>query len=235
MIYIWFFVALHYLDDSIVFPDANTALEDPNGLLALGGDLSCKRLLAAYRQGIFPWFAKDEPILWWSPNPRAVLDPLQFYVNRTFKRFLAKCNYSVTLNQDFLAVIRGCANHHNDTWITDDMINAYYQLHQIGFAHSIEIWQNSDLIGGVYGVAQGSLFCGESMFSLQTNASKVGLYVFCQHFMSCGGQLIDCQVLNDHTASLGAFNIARKDYLTSLKQLQAKKISEHCYLKQNLI
>lgn len=225
---------MHYLDDSLIFPDPKQALTKPDGLLAIGGDLSPERLIKAYQSGIFPWFDEDEPILWWSPNQRAVLDPKQFHLNRTFNKFLKKCDYQVSINHDFATVIHGCANYHGDTWITQDMIEAYQQLHQLGFAHSIEIWQNSRIIGGLYGIAQGGLFCGESMYSLKTNASKVGLFTFCQHFVRCGGVLIDCQILNNHTKSLGAFEISRDDYLAYLKQLQVKTIAPHCYDKQYL-
>lgn len=222
------------LDDCLTFPDPNNAVNYYNGLIAQGGDLSVERLLAAYHQGIFPWFSEDEPILWWSPDPRAVFDPLQFYVNRTFSKFLKKCDYQVTINHDFLSVIHGCAKNHGDTWITDEMINAYSKLHQLGFAHSVEVWQNDYLIGGLYGVSQGGIFCGESMFSLKSNASKIALYAFSHHFADCGGLLIDCQVLNEHTAKLGAFNIPRKDYLRYLKQLQTIILKPHCYQKQYL-
>lgn len=225
---------LYALDDVLTFPDPREALDDPNGLLAIGGDLSPQRLVTAYQQGIFPWFGEDEPILWWSPDPRAVLEPHQFNANRTFKKFLNKCDYQVTINRDFVGVINGCARNHDETWITEPMIKAYIELHQLGFAHSIEVWQNSSLIGGMYGVAQGAIFCGESMFSLQTNASKVGLYAFCSHFARNGGQLIDCQVLNDHTESLGAVEIPRARYLSQLSQLQTQVIAANCYQSQSI-
>lgn len=225
---------LTYLDENLVFPNPNAALKDPNGLLAIGGDLSTERLLAAYQQGIFPWYGEDEPILWWSPNPRAVFDPLQFHMNRTFNKFLKKCDYRISINHDFTSVIQNCATNHGETWITDDIITAYVNLHQLGFAHSVEVWQNDDLVGGLYGVAQGAVFCGESMFSLKTNASKVALYAFSQHFADCGGLLIDCQVLNEHTASLGAFEISRIDYLNYLNQLQTIILNSDCYHKQYL-
>lgn len=225
-------MSLPVLDHSLIFPAPHTALSEPNGLLAVGGDLSSHRLLEAYHQGIFPWFSEDEPILWWSPDPRAVLNPTQFNANRTFRKFLNKCHYEVTINTHFSAIIQGCATFHEDTWITDEMIGAYIELHQLGFAHSIEVWQNNHLIGGLYGVAQGALFCGESMFSLKTNASKIGLYAFALHFAQNGGQLIDCQVLNDHTASLGAYEIPRETYLSYLKQLQNRIINHDCFSQQ---
>lgn len=223
------------LDHKLEFPDPRLALEDPNGLLAIGGDLSSERLLLAYQNGIFPWFSENEPILWWSPDPRAVLLPEAFHVSRSFKKFLAKHDYNVTINHEFLSVIVACSALHGETWITNDMIDAYYQLHKLGFAHSIEVWHDKQLIGGLYGIAQGAVFCGESMFSVQVNASKVALYAFCQHFRSHGGQLIDCQVLNDHTASLGALTISRDDYLTHLTALKAATIDEQCWMKQPLL
>lgn len=225
---------LYALDDELIFPDPRDALDDPNGLLAVGGDLSAERLLLAYQQGIFPWFGDDEPILWWSPDPRAVLEPTHFHVSRSFKKFLNKCDYQVTIDTDFIGVIQACATNHEETWITEQMIDAYIQLHQLGFAHSIEVWQNNRLIGGLYGVAQGALFCGESMFSLQTNASKVGLYAFCRHFLTYGGQLIDCQVLNDHTQSLGAIEIPREDYVSRLTKLPVTLLSSDCYQQQSI-
>jgi len=223
---------LHVLDDSLTFPDPNDGLVDPNGLLAIGGDLSPSRILAAYKQGIFPWFSDGEPVLWWSPNPRAVLDPNNFHISRSFKKFLNRSDYQVSINTNFMAVIEGCANHHDKTWITNEMIDAYIKLHQLGFAHSIEVWQNSNLIGGLYGIAQGALFCGESMFSTKMNASKVGLYRFCQHFVRHGGRLVDCQVLNDHTASLGAYELPREIYLSNIKKLQFSETADNCYNKQ---
>lgn len=223
---------IHVLDDSLIFPKPHLALDEPDGLLAIGGDLTPARLIAAYHQGIFPWFNRDDPILWWSPTARAVLDPSQFHCNRSFKKFIKHCDYRVTLNTHFADIIESCARNHDDTWITKQMIDAYCQLHQLGFAHSIEVWQNDNLIGGLYGVAQGALFCGESMFSLKTNASKIGLYAFCQHFIKHGGKLIDCQVLNDHTASLGAYDLFRESYLSKLKLLQQQVINSHCYNSQ---
>ncbi len=225
---------LTYLDETLAFPDPNMALIRPNGLLAMGGDLSPERLSVAYQQGIFPWYNDDEPILWWSPDPRAVFDPLQFHINRTFNKFLKKCDYKISINHDFTAVIKGCAKNHGETWITDEIIAAYIQFHQLGFAHSVEVWQNDQLVGGLYGVAQGAVFCGESMFSLKSNASKVALYAFSRHFSRCGGLLIDCQVINNHTASLGAFEIPRQKYLHYLKQLQVIKLKSFCYDKQYL-
>ncbi|MBN0855537.1 leucyl/phenylalanyl-tRNA--protein transferase, partial [Pseudomonas aeruginosa] len=158
---------------SIAFPSPEGALREPNGLLALGGDLSPARLLMAYQRGIFPWFSPGDPILWWSPDPRAVLWPEQFHLSRSMKRFHQRSPYRVTLNHAFGEVIEGCASDRDEgTWITSSIVRAYHQLHELGHAHSIEVWQENTLVGGMYGVAQGALFCGESMFSRAENASK---------------------------------------------------------------
>lgn len=164
---------------SIAFPSPEGALREPNGLLALGGDLSPARLLMAYQHGIFPWFSPGDPILWWSPDPRAVLWPEKFHLSRSMKRFHNASPYRVTLNYAFDRVIDGCANHRDEgTWITRGIEEAYRRLHELGHAHSIEVWRDRELVGGMYGVSQGALFCGESMFSRQENASKTALLVF---------------------------------------------------------
>lgn len=206
---------------SIAFPPPEGALREPNGLLALGGDLSPARLLMAYQRGIFPWFSPGDPILWWSPDPRAVLVPSQFHLSRSMKRFHKTSPYRVTLNHAFWRVIEGCASDRDEgTWITEGILQAYHRLHELGHAHSIEVWRDDELVGGLYGVAQGALFCGESMFSRAENASKTALLVFCEAFSQQGGQLIDCQVLNNHTASLGATEIPRHAYLQELAALR---------------
>lgn len=209
---------------SIAFPSPEGALREPNGLLALGGDLSPARLLMAYQHGIFPWFSPGDPILWWSPDPRAVLWPEKFHLSRSMKRFHNASPYRVTLNYAFDRVIDGCANHRDEgTWITRGIEEAYRRLHELGHAHSIEVWRDQELVGGMYGVSQGALFCGESMFSRQENASKTALLVFCAEFTRHGGKLIDCQVLNSHTASLGAIEIPRRDYLDHLAALRQQR------------
>ncbi|HBD81356.1 MAG TPA: leucyl/phenylalanyl-tRNA--protein transferase, partial [Leclercia adecarboxylata] len=168
---------------SLAFPSPEGALREPNGLLALGGDLSPSRLLMAYQRGIFPWFSPGDPILWWSPDPRAILWPERFHLSRSMKRFHAHSPYRVTLNHAFGQVIEGCASDRAEgTWVTPEVIHAYHRLHELGYAHSIEVWQGDDLVGGMYGVAQGTLFCGESMFSRAVNASKTALLVFCDRF-----------------------------------------------------
>ncbi|NIY47143.1 leucyl/phenylalanyl-tRNA--protein transferase [Cedecea colo] len=221
--------------DSIAFPSPEAALREPNGLLALGGDLSPARLLMAYQRGIFPWFSPGDPILWWSPDPRAVLFPEQFHLSRSMKRFHKRSPYRVTLNHAFEKVIAGCANDRNEgTWITGDITIAYTRLHELGYAHSVEVWEGDELVGGMYGVTQGALFCGESMFSRRENASKTALLLFCQHFLRHGGKLIDCQVLNSHTASLGAVEIPRRDYLQHLANFRLEYLVSHCWVPQTL-
>ncbi|NUU65239.1 leucyl/phenylalanyl-tRNA--protein transferase [Enterobacteriaceae bacterium BIT-l23] len=222
----------HILD----FPSPEAALREPNGLLALGGDLSPARLMLAYRRGIFPWYSPGDPILWWSPDPRAVLDPREFHVSRSFRRFLNHTNFRVTLNHDFAGVIDGCASQREEgTWITPEVSVAWQQLHQLGHAHSVEVWQDDRLVGGLYGVALGALFCGESMFSRRENASKTALFHFCRYFLARGGCLIDCQVLNAHTASLGAKEIPRSLYLRLLENLYPQQPDLRCWLPQTLL
>ncbi|AJZ88817.1 Leucyl/phenylalanyl-tRNA--protein transferase [Beauveria bassiana D1-5] len=221
--------------DSIAFPSPEGALREPNGLLALGGDLAPARLLMAYQRGIFPWFSPGDPILWWSPDPRAILYPAQFHLSRSMKRFHRTSPYTVTLNHAFESVLYGCASDRNEgTWITAEIVEAYLRLHELGHAHSIEVWDGKELVGGMYGVAQGALFCGESMFSRRVNASKTALLVFCQHFIRHGGKLIDCQVLNDHTASLGVIEIPRREYLQALAELRPQHLGSHCWVPQTL-
>lgn len=221
--------------DSIAFPSPEGALREPNGLLALGGDLTPARLLMAYQRGIFPWFSPGDPILWWSPDPRAILYPEQFHLSRSMKRFHHTSPYTVTLNHAFERVLYGCASDRSEgTWITADIVEAYLRLHELGHAHSIEVWEGKELVGGMYGVAQGALFCGESMFSRRVNASKTALLVFCQHFIRHGGKLIDCQVLNEHTASLGVIEIPRREYLQALAELRLQHLGSHCWVPQAL-
>ena len=220
---------------SIAFPSPEGALREPNGLLALGGDLSPARLLMAYQRGIFPWFSPGDPILWWSPDPRAVLWPESLHISRSMKRFHKRSPYRVTMNYAFGQVIEGCASDREEgTWITRGVVEAYHRLHELGHAHSIEVWREDELVGGMYGVAQGTLFCGESMFSRMENASKTALLVFCDEFIRHGGKLIDCQVLNDHTASLGACEIPRRDYLNYLNQMRLGRLSNNFWVPRCL-
>ncbi len=220
---------------SFIFPSPELALREPNGLLALGGDLTAPRLLAAYQRGIFPWFNPGEMILWWSPDPRAVLFPEDLHISRSMRRFIRHCPYRFTLNHAFAEVISACATERDEgTWIGPDVQRAYCQLYASGHAHSLEVWLGNELVGGLYGVAVGAVFCGESMFSRADNASKSALMVFCHHFTHHGGELIDCQVLNAHTASLGAVEIPRNFFLQQLSQLQFSPLPAECWLPQSL-
>ncbi|OLQ87948.1 leucyl/phenylalanyl-tRNA--protein transferase [Vibrio panuliri] len=223
--------------NNLSFPSPFEALDDPNGLLAFGGDLSSARLVTAYHNGIFPWYGPDEPILWWSPSQRAVFDPKTFKPARSVKKFQRKHQYQVSINRAFDQVIDHCAalRSAEETWINEEMRNAYKQLAQLGHCHSVEVWQQNQLIGGLYGLSVGQLFCGESMFSLQSNASKIALWYFCDHFKQYGGKLIDCQVLNDHTQSLGAFELPREDFIKSLLSLRQQAVDKQCFQPQWLV
>ncbi|TSD64510.1 leucyl/phenylalanyl-tRNA--protein transferase [Inquilinus sp. KBS0705] len=203
------------LDDRILFPDAGLA--EPDGLLAIGGDLSVERLALAYKSGIFPWYSEDDPILWFSPHERFVLYPERLNVSKSMKRILRSGAFTITYDNCFNEVVKSCSTAPREgqdgTWITTDMQAAYSNLHDAGFAHSIEVWQNQRLVGGLYGVAIGTVFCGESMFSKVSNASKVALISLCQ---SSQYELIDCQVYTDHLASMGAHMITRQEYMAAL-------------------
>lgn len=212
--------ALPWLDsDSFWFPDPDTALDDPDGLLALGGDLSVERLTLAYRNGIFPWFSEEQPILWWSPDPRCVIFPSEVHVSRSLRRTLNSHRFNVTVDKAFTEVIDACGRERSEgTWITPGMRLAYTRLHQLGVAHSFEAWnQNGDLVGGLYGVAQGSCFFGESMFARETDASKVVFVHSLKQLEAWGYALMDCQVENAHLISLGARLIPRRRFLSILK------------------
>lgn len=212
--------ALPWLDpDYLWFPPAEEALEEPDGLLALGGDLAPQRLVHAYRHGIFPWFSDDQPILWWSPDPRCVLFPDEIHVSRSLRRTLNRDYFRITTDQAFHRVIHLCGSTRPEgTWITDDMEQAYIELHRQGYAHSIEAWNpRGELVGGLYGLAMGCCFFGESMFSLETNASKTILVHLCGQLRDSGYQLMDCQVESPHLLSMGARTIPRATFLSILK------------------
>lgn len=213
-------IHLPWLEDALDFPDPESALEEPNGLLAAGGDLSPQRLIQAYQQGIFPWFSDDQPILWWSPNPRCVIFPDKAHVSRSLRKHIRKHNSTVSFDQEFEQVIHHCARLDSEegTWITAEMEDAYIDLHHRGIAHSVEVWEDNELCGGLYGLAIGRCFFGESMFSLKTNASKIAFAALCQQLKSWDYQIIDCQVENPHLFSLGAEVINRKEFLSILKQ-----------------
>ncbi|WED20765.1 leucyl/phenylalanyl-tRNA--protein transferase [Vibrio sp. JC009] len=220
--------------NALKFPEPYEALKDPNGLLAMGGDLSPERLISAYGKGIFPWYAPGEPILWWSPSPRAVFFPDEYKPSKSLKKFYRKSNYKVSVNHATKDVIRLCSESRplEETWIVSDMVKAYQKLSEMGFCHSVEVWEDGELIGGLYGIAVGSVFCGESMFSKKTNASKIAMWLFCQHFTRCGGELVDGQIINPHTASLGAQEIARSEYLKKLKELKEHRLTPGCFSRQ---
>lgn len=212
-------LTLTKLDHQLVFPDAECALDEPNGLLAFGGDLSPQRLQLAYSSGIFPWFSQDEPIMWWSPDPRGILPLENFKCSKSLKKFARRCNYRVTINCAFDPVIDACARiprNDSGTWITDDMIKAYKGLHQLGHAHSIEVWCGDSLVGGLYGMIVGKVFCGESMFHIATNASKLAMLSLVKLLQSQGAEFIDCQMQNPHLASLGCIEVKRSEFLARL-------------------
>ncbi len=208
-------------DPPEAFPEIESAFDIPDGLLAAGGDLSPERLLYAYRHGIFPWYDSGQPILWWSPDPRCVLRPHEFHVSKRLRRSLSRSKLEVSFNQAFSAVIAACAEDRTGqqgTWITDDMADAYSRLHQQGWAHSIEIWQENRLAGGLYGLAIGRAFFGESMFSRQTNASKAAMLALCQQMVLNDFEILDCQVESPHLVSLGASLMPRKKFAAVLRQ-----------------
>jgi leucyl/phenylalanyl-tRNA--protein transferase len=192
-------------------------LADAMGLVGIGGDLSPQRLLQAYRSGIFPWYDDDYPVCWWSPDPRAIFELDGFHVSRRFGRTLRSGRFTYTVNQSFAEVMQGCADRDEGTWITADMLSAYEILHELGWAHSVEVWQDSALAGGLYGVAVGGLFAGESMFHRRPDASKAGLAFTIDRLRERGFSLFDIQMITGHTASLGAVEIPRTDYLARLK------------------
>lgn len=207
--------------DSLSFPPLAKALHEPNGLLAAGGDLSAERLIQAYRHGCFPWYQDGQPILWWSPDPRTVLFPHELHISRSLNKVLRQARYRVTFDQAFAEVIQACAaprDYAAGTWITTPMQHAYLELHRRGIAHSVEVWRADELVGGLYGLAMGQLFFGESMFSRADNASKVGFATLVEHLAAWGFALIDCQMPTQHLHSFGARAIPRSDFATYLQR-----------------
>jgi leucyl/phenylalanyl-tRNA--protein transferase len=203
------------------FPDVSLAEREPNGLLAVGGDLSPQRIINAYLQGIFPWFSEGEPILWWSPDPRTVLFPEQIKTSRSLRKTLKKQLFSVSFDRDFQSVINACAQPRDNspgTWLLPEMIEAYHQQHELGLAHSVEVWQDERLVGGLYGMAIGGVFFGESMFSRVPDSSKIALVHLSRTLQAWGFKLIDCQVYTQHLASLGAKEIPRETFRRYLSQ-----------------
>ena len=211
---------MYLLSNDISFPPVEAADED--GFLAIGGDLSADRLLEAYRNGIFPWYNEDEPICWWSPDPRCVLFPAQLHISKTMQQVIFRKKFSFTINNAFEDVMRGCQTikrkGESGTWIQEEMIEAYCRLHKLGYAYSGEAWLDGKLAGGMYGLRIGKIFFGESMFSSVTNASKFAFIKFVQHLQSEDVKLIDCQMRTDHLISLGATMISRKEFIKILKE-----------------
>jgi leucyl/phenylalanyl-tRNA--protein transferase len=210
---------MHYLTKDLVFPSVSKASED--GFLAIGGDLSPERLILAYKSGIFPWFEEGDPILWWSPNPRMVLYFENLVVSKSMRNILNRDTFQVTFNQDFRGVISNCQKIKREgqhgTWITNEMIEAYCKLNELGIAKSVEVWQDDELVGGLYGVDLGNIFCGESMFSKVTNASKVAFIHWSRHLEANNYKLLDCQIYNPHLESLGCREISRDEFIEILK------------------
>jgi len=207
------------------FPEPGHALAEPNGLLAFGGDLSPRRLLAAYQRGIFPWFNPGEPILWWSPDPRCVFDTATLQPNRSLRRTLAGKDWRVSVDEAFVRVMRACAAPRpgqQGTWIGPSILDAYAALHTQGHAHSVEVWEGDSLVGGVYGVSVGRLFCGESMFSAQSGGSKLALVALASLLRGWGFPLLDAQVSNPHLMGLGAREISREAFVRQVRRLVAQ-------------
>ncbi len=213
---------MYVVTASLYFPPVSAA--NKYGMVAIGGDLSVERLLLAYKSGIFPWFSEGEPIIWYSLNPRMVLFPNEFKISKSLKQLLNKELYAITYNQAFEKVINQCKTilrtGQDSTWITDEMRTAYINFHKAGFAKSVEVWKNNELVGGLYGVDLGTVFCGESMFSKESNASKIALVYLVDKLKKENYRLIDCQMYTDYLASFGAREIPRKEFLTYLKSIK---------------
>ena len=211
---------MYYLSKDLFFPPVSHA--DNDGVLAIGGDLSPERLKLAYNSGIFPWFNEGEPIIWWSPNPRMVLFLDELIVSKSMRNILNRNVFTVTFNQNFREVISNCRQVKRDgqtgTWITNEMIEAYCKLNELGLAKSMEVWQNDQLVGGLYGIDLGHIFCGESMFSLVSNASKVAFIALVNQLQKNNYRLLDCQVYNEHLESLGCREIKREAFMAILKR-----------------
>ncbi len=210
---------MHFLTEALYFPDVTQT--DTFGLLAVGGDLSAERLLLAYRSGIFPWFEEGEPILWWSPKNRMVLYPDEIVVSKSMRNIINRNVFEVTFNQNFREVISSCQRIKREgqdgTWITDAMVAAYCKLHELGYAKSVEVWQEGQLVGGLYGIDLGTIFCGESMFSKVPNASKMAFITLAKNLMANHYQLLDCQLHNPHLESLGCREIPRDAFMKALQ------------------
>ncbi|HSG59062.1 MAG TPA: leucyl/phenylalanyl-tRNA--protein transferase [Woeseiaceae bacterium] len=209
------------------FPDVSRALREPDGLLAAGGDLSSERLIEAYRRGIFPWYEQGQPILWWSPDPRCILWPADLHISRRLRKEIRSTSLTVRYNQAFADVIRACAGprrYQSGTWITPDMMAAFERLHGEGWAHSVEIWDRQRLVGGLYGLAVGKAFFGESMFSSTPNASKLALLALTRHMLARGIEILDCQVVSPHLDTLGATTMPRGEFAALLDNICASPV-----------
>lgn len=213
-------ISFPYLDENAIFQFPSTAQASGEGIVAMGGNLSPGMLLSAYRQSIFPWYSEGEPILWWSPDPRLVLFPEKLHISHSMVRLFKKNHFSYTVDQKFEQVMRSCGavvrKGQDATWITEDMIEGYTTLYRLGFAHSVEVWLDGGLVGGLYGISLGSVFFGESMFSKVSNASKAGYILFVKALIRLAFSLIDCQVYTPHLVSLGAEEISRQNYISLL-------------------
>lgn len=222
--------------DPLWFPSPERALVQPDGLLAYGGDLSVVRLQAAYRHGIFPWFSEGDPLLWWTPSIRAVFAPATLTPNRSLRKYARKQAYRYTCNTAFSAVIAQCAatRARQGTWITDDIQQAYTRLHQAGVAHSIEVWREEQLVGGLYGLQIGQLFCGESMFNLEANCAKLALVMLQHHLSSVCAGWIDCQMPNPFLLQCGASPLPRQQFLQLLAQLREQLVPHDLWQRKTL-
>jgi leucyl/phenylalanyl-tRNA--protein transferase len=235
--------SIQWLDPELLeFPDPAFALKEPNGLLAVGGDLSVARLLIAYSRGIFPWYEEDSPPLWWSPNPRLVLFPDEFQCHRSFKKWLKHHSFNMTSDTAPHKVLSACAEGRKDqasTWLHGDLQLALLQLFQMGYMHTIEVWDGPHLVGGLYGIALQGIFFGESMFTRSPNASKLALFELSQRLPEAGYKVIDCQVFSDHLISLGAREISRKDFMqllpSELISISNSLLAKNSALQDNLV
>ena len=217
-------MAIYKLSEEPNFPPVNFARRD--GLLAYGGKLEPLWIIEAYSRGIFPWYNSDEPILWWSPNPRSVFHVNDVKISKSMKKFIKKSDFKVTFDRDFFGVIESCAKTREETWISDKFIETYGKLHQMGIAHSVEVWSEDRLVGGLYGLNIGKMFFGESMFSIETNASKLALIELSEFLKKKEYEIIDCQVHNSHLESLGAKEIQREKFIEILNE-QIQKPAEY--------
>jgi leucyl/phenylalanyl-tRNA--protein transferase len=240
-------IELFKLDHSLDFPSVSLALDEPNGLLAFGGDLSPKRLVNAYKAGIFPWFSEGEPLLWWSPNPRGIIYIDNYKASKSLRKSVRNQQYTATMNMAFDAVIEHCAGvprnsikvedneYNNTTWITPAMIHSYQTLHQQGYAHSVEIWDSeAKLVGGLYGIGINGAFCGESMFHLKTDASKAALWALVGQMRRYDLKFIDCQMVNPHLAKLGCVDVKRETFIDLLQPALRRNEAQHCWAMQDL-